>query len=102
WIWQFNVSSTKAKVEKAIPLIKDINLLSKELYTQIHESGDLGDFQLEKKGLLMLYKSEKEGRHEKQVAKRAQDEGLEARELTLAEMRKLQHDPSPEILGAVH
>src|SRR5690606_22339124 len=68
----------------------------------IHESGDLGDFQLEKKGLLMLYKSEKEGRHEKQVAKRAQDEGLEAREHTLGELRKLQPDLSPEILGAVH
>jgi len=102
WAWQFNASSTMAKVEKAIPLIKDINLLSKELYTQIHESGDLGDFQLVKKGLLMLYKTEKEGLHEKEVSKRAQDEGLEVREPTMKELQNLQPNLSPEILGAVH
>lgn len=102
WVWQFNASSTKAKVEIAIPLLKDINLLSKELYTEIHESGNLGDFQLVKKGLLMLYKTEKEGLHEKEVSKRAQDEGLEARELTLDELQNLQPNLSPEILGAVH
>ncbi|MBT8320125.1 MAG: FAD-dependent oxidoreductase, partial [Eudoraea sp.] len=33
WAWYFHRSSTKAKVEKAIPLIKDLNLLSKELFT---------------------------------------------------------------------
>ena len=102
WAWQFNASSTRTKVEKAIPLIKDINLLSKELYTQIHESGDLGDFQLVKKGLLMLYKTEKEGLHEKEVSKRAQNEGLEVREPTMKELQNLQPDLSPEILGAVH
>ncbi len=102
WTWQFNASSTTAKVEKAIPLIKDINLLSKELYSEIHQSGNLGDFQLEKRGLLMLYKTEKEGQHEREVTKRAQDEGLEARELSMTELQNLQPNLSPDVLGAVH
>ncbi|MGB5818069.1 MAG: FAD-dependent oxidoreductase [Saonia sp.] len=102
WAWYFNVSATKAHVEKAIPLIKDINLLSKELYSDMHESGHMGDFQLEKKGLLMLYKTEKEGKHEKEVALRAKDEGLEVRELNLKELHKLQPGLNREIKGAVH
>lgn len=102
WAWHFNTSSTRKNVEKAIPLIKDINLLSKELYTQIHEAGELGDFQLEKKGLLMLYKNPKEGQHEREVMLRAIDEGLEARELTLEELDALQPNLSKEIQGAIH
>jgi len=102
WAWYFNTSSTKAKVEHAIPLIKDINLLSKTLYTEIHDSRQLGDFQLEKKGLLMLYKTSKAGKEEKEVALRAKNEGLEVRELTLEELQQLQPDLNPEIEGAVH
>lgn len=102
WAWRFNKSATKAHVEKAIPLIKDINLLSMDLYSAMHESGELGDFQLEKKGLLMLYKSLKEGRHEREVARRAADEGLEVKELSLEELNKLQPGLDPEIAGAVH
>jgi D-amino-acid dehydrogenase len=100
--WYNNKSSTRSHVEKAIPLIKDINLLSKELYSQLHSSGDLGDFQLEKKGLLMLYKTKKEGRHEKEVARRAAEEGLEAKELSRRELDLIQPNLSPEIMGAVH
>jgi len=102
WAWHFNTSSTKKKVDSAIPLIKDINLLSKELYSELHMSGELGDFQLEKKGLLMLFKNPKEGKHERQVMLRAIDEGLEARELTLGELTQLQPNLSKEIQGAIH
>ena len=102
WAWKFNKSATKAHVEKAIPLIKNINLLSKDLFTRWHDSGELGDFQLEKKGLLMLYQTAKEGRHEKEVARRAADEGLEVKELNRTELDVLQPGLNANILGAVH
>lgn len=102
WTWHFNTSSTKKNVDRAIPLIKDINLLSKDLYTQWHSSGELGDFQLEKKGLLMLYKNPKEGKHEREVMFRAIDEGLEAKELTLTELNELQPNLNKDIQGAIH
>ncbi len=102
WAWAFNRSSTIANVEKAIPLIKDINLLSKDLYTAMHDSGELGDFQLEKKGLLMLYKTQKEAKHEKEVARRAADEGLEVTELTREALDALQPNLNKDIEGAVY
>ena len=81
WAWQFHRSSTPAKVARAIPLIAEINLLSKELFQQLHASGDLGDFQLDKRGLLMLYKTEKAARDEEAVAHIAAEKGLEVKRL---------------------
>ena len=102
WSWYFNKSSTTAKVEKAIPLIKDINLISRELFADIKNSGDLGDFQLERKGLLMLYKTEASYLHEKHVAEKVAFEGLEVSELNKAELHKLEPNVNIDAEGAIH
>ncbi|MGB5780400.1 MAG: FAD-dependent oxidoreductase, partial [Eudoraea sp.] len=39
WSWYFHKSSTQAKVAKAIPVIKDINILSRGLFEDIYASG---------------------------------------------------------------
>lgn len=102
WSWYFHKSSTPAKVEKAIPVIKEINLISRELFTDIKNSGDLGDFQLERKGLLMLYKTEASYLHEKQVAERVHFEGLEVSELNKSELQKLEPNVNIDAEGAIH
>lgn len=102
WAWQFHKSATPEKVKKAIPLIAEINLLSKELYQEMHTSGDLGDFQLVKEGLLMLFKSEEAGQHEREVMLQARELGLEACELSRKELDALQPGLNPEIKGAIH
>lgn len=102
WSWYFHKSSTTVKVEKAIPLIKDINLISRELFTDIKNSGDLGDFQLERKGLLMLYKTEASYLHEKLVAERVAFEGLEVSELNKAELHQLEPNVKIDAEGAIH
>lgn len=102
WSWFFHKSSTPAKVEKAIPVIKEINLISRELFTDIKNSGDLGDFQLERKGLLMLYKTEGSYLHEKQVAERVHFEGLEVSELNKSELHKLEPNVNIDAEGAIH
>jgi len=102
WSWYFNKSSTKTKVEKAIPFIKDINLLSRELFTEIKDSGDLGDFHLERKGLLMIYKTEKSYQHEKTVADRASFLGLEVNELNKEELLSLEPNVKIDAEGAIH
>ncbi|WP_405398384.1 NAD(P)/FAD-dependent oxidoreductase [Maribacter sp. Asnod2-G09] len=102
WSWYFHKSSTLAKVEKAIPLIKDINLISRELFADIKNSGDLGDFQLERKGLLMLYKTEASYLHEKQVAERVAFEGLEVSDLNKAALHQLEPNVNIDAEGAIH
>tara|TARA_R110000868_G_scaffold36074_2_gene128426 strand:+ start:23525 stop:24775 length:1251 start_codon:yes stop_codon:yes gene_type:complete len=102
WSWYFHKSSTKEKVALAIPLIKEINLLSRELFAAIKNTGDLGDFQLERKGLLMLYKTDAEGGHEMEVAKKASFLGLEVSSLDKKTLDKLQPNLNMDVKGAVH
>ena len=102
WTWYFHKSSTTEKVEKAIPVIKDINILSRELYTEIKASGDLGDFQLERKGLLMLYKTEAAYKHELQVAQKAGFLGLEFKELDKNGLTKIEPHVELNAEGAIH
>ncbi len=102
WSWYFHKSSTHAKVEKAIPIIKDINILSRELYEGIKSSGDLGEFQLERKGLLMLYKTEASYEHELEVANKASFLGLEVAELNKTELAEIEPEIKIDALGAIH
>lgn len=102
WAWYFHKSSTPEKVARAIPLIAEINLLSKVLYQDILASGDLGNFQLELGGLLMLFKSEHAAKEEREVLKKANDLGLEGSELTESELHKLQPNLKPDITTAFH
>ena len=102
WSWYFHKSSTKEKVALAIPLIKEINIISRELFTSIKNSGDLGDFQLERKGLLMLYKTDNEGEHEMRVAEKASFLGLKVSSLNKKELDLLQPNVTMDVKGAVH
>ncbi|MEE9361297.1 MAG: FAD-dependent oxidoreductase [Cellulophaga sp.] len=102
WAYYFNRSSTKDNVTKAIPLLKDINVLSTDLFTSIHKSGELGNFQLEKKGLLMLFKTQKAGDSEITIAQKVASIGLDAKEISLQELNKLQPNLNKEIIGAIH
>ncbi|MFX0558251.1 NAD(P)/FAD-dependent oxidoreductase [Maribacter sp. CXY002] len=102
WSWYFHKSSTIEKVERAIPIIKDINLLSQDLFSDILNSAELGSFQLERKGLLMLYKTQESYQHEKEVAEKASVLGLEVSELDKQDL--LVKEPNIKIAaeGAIH
>ena len=102
WAWYFHKSSTAAKVEKAIPVLKAINVLSRDLYQAIKASNDLGTFQLERKGLLMLYKTQKSYESEIKVARKARFLGLEVHELNKAALAKLEPNVEINAEGAIH
>ena len=102
WAWYFHKSSTHTKVAKAIPVIKDINIMGRELFAQIKASGDLGDFQLKRDGLLMLYKTEASYHHEMEVAKKAAFLGLEVNELNKEDLRRMEPNVKIDAEGAIH
>ena len=102
WSWYFKKSSTKSKVQKAMPIIRDINLFSRELYEGIKASGDLGEFQLENKGLLMVYQTEKERDHEMEVAEKARELELEVHHLDKEGLRMVEPEIEFNAQGAIH
>lgn len=102
WSWYFYRASTKENVEMAIPVIKEINLLSRDLFEDIKASGDLGDFQLERKGLLMLYKTDAAGEDEMMVAEKAKHLGLEVELLNKQQLDTIEPNVKINAKGAIH
>ena len=102
WSWYFHRASTQEKVAKAIPVIKDINLLSRDLFESIKASGDLGDFHLERKGLLMLFKTDAAVEEEMKVAEKARQLGLEVEFLNKQKLNTIEPNVNIEAKGAIH
>ncbi|WP_396600896.1 NAD(P)/FAD-dependent oxidoreductase [Algibacter sp. R77976] len=101
WAWAFKKSATASKVEKAIKPLLEINLLSRALYDDLKASKDF-NFHLERKGLLMCYKTDKVGEEEWEVGKRAIAEGLKVEHLSASEVSKLEPRANLNIKGAVY
>jgi D-amino-acid dehydrogenase len=101
WTLAFNRSCNINHVNKAIPAIKGITLLSQELYDDIKRDENFS-FHLEKKGLLMLCQSEKMLEEEVKTAKLAKSEGLDAAEISLEELKRLEPNVDINVIGATY
>ncbi len=101
WSLNFKKSATASKVEKAIPIIKDINVFGRDLYKEIKTSENF-DFHFERKGLLMLYKTDKAGEEEWEVGQRAIKEGLNVKNISAEEVRKMEPNANIDCKGAVY
>ena len=94
WMYAFAKSSSNSHVNKSIPLIKDITLLSQKLYDEIKQKSDF-NFHYDKKGLLMLCKSQKYLDSESKLVDTAVSHGLNAKMVTKSDLKKI--EPNIEI-----
>ena len=101
WLWRFTRSCNIENVEKYQELIWKYNELSKNEYQAISEQEDL-DFDFQKRGLLMLYKSEKSKNEEVKVAQKALELGLNVEILDLEAVQKLNPDTKVDVLGGIY
>ena len=101
WAWAFNKACSKRKVEKSIPVLKDICLLGQELYEDI-KSQEIFKFHMENKGLLMLCKTEDMLQKELELARIANEEGIPCKELSLDDLKKLEPNAAMDVIGATH
>ena len=101
WAWAFKRSATHAKVARSIPVIKDINLLSRELYEAMKASNDF-NFHYEHKGLLMAYQNEKVGEEEWEVGQKAIEIGMKVEHLSKSQVDTLQPKAKLNCKGAVY
>ncbi len=100
WSLAFNKSCSAVNVNKAIPAIRDINLLSRDLYSDIKQVENFS-FQLEKKGLLMLCQTDYMLEKEAHILELATREGLPARLLSAEEVQQKMPNATLNIKGAV-
>lgn len=99
WTMAFNKSCNTNHVKKAIPAIKDITLLSQDLYDAIKRDENF-TFHYEKKGLLMLCQTEKTLEEEIKTAELATMEGLDAKAINLEELKLLEPNVHLNVVGA--
>lgn len=100
WMWQFYQSANTGHVRKSIKPIADINLLSKALYTEMKQDR-VFDFHLDTRGILNVFKTEKNGDYETKVAQWAKAEGLDAEVLDRTGLKALEPHYNFDALGAV-
>jgi len=101
WAWAFNSSCSEVNVNRSIRAIKDINLLSADLFSDIKASEGFG-FQLENKGLLMLCQTEEMLNEELHIAKIAREEGLDVTEISREDIANLQPEVKINSQGGLH
>jgi D-amino-acid dehydrogenase len=101
WGLKFLKSANKKHVEQSAVPLRDLSLLSKQLYQDITKQ-DGFDFNLTNNGILMLYKTEKTGEEELHLAGKARSLGLDVVDLTQAEAQALQPNVKLNVAGAVH
>ncbi|WP_318342955.1 NAD(P)/FAD-dependent oxidoreductase [Flagellimonas baculiformis] len=101
WALLFKKSATATKVKKAIPVIMELNLKSRDLYEEIRSAQHF-DFHYERKGVLMAYCSNKAEEEEHEVAEQAIQKGLDVSVLSKEALHEIQPGFSDQVKGAVH
>jgi D-amino-acid dehydrogenase len=101
WTLAFNKSCNANHVEKAIPAIKGITLLTQDLYDDIKRDENFS-FHYEKKGLLMLCQTEKMLEEEIETANLGKREGLDVNEISIEELKTLEPNATFNVKGATY
>ena len=100
WGKLFYENSTNVHVEKSIPILRDLSLLSKQLYQDFQKDNTF-DFGWYEKGLLMLYQTAKMEHEEIEGAAMANKAGIEAHVLNKKEVQDLNPNTPFNIQGGV-
>ena len=100
WGLKFYQAANKRRVERAMPALRDISLLSKSLYQDLAKTPNF-DFSFAEKGLMMLCKTEHSFEEEIAVAKQANELGLITKTLTIKDLHQLEPEVKPDVAGAI-
>jgi D-amino-acid dehydrogenase len=101
WGYYFYQSSTENHVKKSIPVLRDISLLSRQLYSDLAKE-EVFSFGFKEKGLLMLYKTKHVEKEEIETAAIANKVGIPAHVLSAKEVQDLETEISVATIGGVY
>jgi len=99
WGLKFMRSCSKKHVQRSLKVIKDINVLSKELYHDFDALPQL-DFHLEDRGVLMAFQSLAAEKAEAEVMREAKKLGLDVALIDRKQVHALQPEIDMNIAGA--
>lgn len=100
WGWLFYKNANAAHVERSIPVLRDLSLLSKQLYQEFVREAPF-NFGWHERGLLMLYQTPAMAHEEAEGASIANHAGIEAQVLSSQEVQALEPEVEVRSLGGV-
>ncbi len=100
WGYHFYKSSTEKHVRQSIPVLRDISLLSRELYATLAQESNF-KFGFQEKGLLMIYKTEHAEKEEIETAKLANKAGIPAYVLSAQEVQSMESELRVDCRGGI-
>lgn len=101
WGWEFWRAATRTRVERAAPVLRDLNLRSREAYIQLSER--FGEsFSLTQRGLIMLCRTEAAYDEEAKFAERAKRLGVPADVVDAAGAAALDPTVRMDVRGGVY
>jgi D-amino-acid dehydrogenase len=100
WGLRFWQASTAQRVDRAAPLLRDLQLASRAAFERLADAAD--DFGLERRGLLVLCKTAAALEEEAHTAARAQTLGIPAQVLDGRQTAALEPGLTMDISGAVY
>jgi len=101
WLWRFRAACKRTRMRRAMPILRDLNHASKELYDELASDDDLR-FAYEQKGLLELFVTEQGARECTKAAELLQEFGIELNLLDAAQARAMAPNALPAVLGGVY
>ncbi|SDB65332.1 D-amino-acid dehydrogenase [Flavobacteriaceae bacterium MAR_2010_188] len=101
WTWAFNKSCNADHVQKSAPVIRDISVLSQELYQEIDKQENFNTHYV-KKGLMMLCQTEKAMESEIAMGDLASSLNLENRVIDKKGISEVEPNVEIDAIGAVY
>ncbi len=101
WCFQFFKAANSAHVERSIPFLKNLSLLSKALYQEFRDEHPESKIALQEEGLMMVYQTESIEKEEIEFAHLARKHGLEAEILSPEDIGKVEPNLEVKARGAV-
>ncbi len=101
WGYLFYKSASNENVDKGIRALKELSLFSKLMYRQLVQDLPF-DFGYHERGLMMLYQTAETEKEEIETAHLANENGIEARVLSLLQIQNLEPDLRVQARGGVY
>ena len=101
WLWLFQKHCTAEHIARSIPILRDLSLMSRELFSDVCALPGFEDVGLAHDGLLMIHRSDYAKKDNLELADLAEEAGLEISRLSAQETMDLEPALKSELTGSV-
>ncbi len=101
WLWQFRAACNERAVREALPLLRDMQRKSRDLFEELATDEGL-DFGYEQRGVLRVCQSHDGLEEELEEVELLREYGLDAEALDRTQVRELEPSVRPNVVGGIH